>query len=75
MAKVGFLMSEHTSSTELESQYVLEIIKEHSTGPNIDDVLQLSGFDIRTVYRALESLRSKGSVGVKGDSPVVYYIT
>jgi hypothetical protein len=66
---------EHTSSKELESQNVLEIIKEYSAGLNIDDISRLSGFDIPTVYRALESLRSKGSVGVKGNSPVVYYIT
>jgi IclR-like helix-turn-helix domain-containing protein len=67
--------SERTSSTELELQNVLEIIKEHSAGLNIDDISRLSGFDIPTVHRALESLRSKGLVGVKGVSPVVFYIT
>ena len=66
--------SEHTS-TESELQYVLEIIKEHSSGLNIDDISRLSSFDIPTVYRTLQLLRDKGIVGVKGGSPVVYFVT
>ncbi|HJS83277.1 MAG TPA: helix-turn-helix domain-containing protein [Nitrososphaera sp.] len=60
------------TSMELESQIVLEILKEHSAGLNIDDIARLSKLDIPSVYRVLQSLKDKGIVGVKGTSPIIY---
>ena len=65
--------AESLGSTELESQIVEEILKEHSNGINIDDITRLSKLDIPTIYRVLQSLRDKGIVGVKGTSPIIYY--
>jgi hypothetical protein len=65
--------TEATLSTDLESQTVLEALKEHTAGLNIDDISRISRLDIPAVYRALQKLRESGAVGVKSGSPVVYY--
>lgn len=67
--------TEATSSAELESQIVQKILKEHSSGLNIDEIANLTKLDIPTVYHVLQALRENGVVRIKSGSPVVYYIS
>ena len=65
--------SEASPAIELESQIVHEILREHISGLNIDEISNLSKLDILTVYRVLQVLRDAGVVKVKSGSPVIYY--
>ena len=61
------------SVNDIEVQLVFSAIREHG-GLNIDDMVRLTGLDIPQVYRALMSLRDKGSVELRGTSPIQYFL-
>jgi hypothetical protein len=65
---------EPDSINDVEVQLVLAALQEHGE-LNIDDMVRLTGLDIPQAYRALQSLRDKGSVELRGTSPIQYFIS
>ncbi len=64
---------EPNSPAEAGLQVVYKILKMHPA-LNIDDITRFTGIDIPSVYHILLSLKDKGLVGVKGDSPKLYFV-
>ena len=61
------------SVNDTEVRLVFAAIHEHG-GLKIGDMVRLMRLDIPQVYRALMSLRDKGSVELWGTSPIQYFL-